>query len=97
MNHSFLAWAAVAPDVALLFGLGLLLNLPFGWLRARARRLSPAWFLYIHLSIPFLFLLRRALGLSLWAIPFSLAGAVLGQFCGGRLRSCPPLAPADQS
>ncbi len=111
MNHSFPAWAATAADVALLFGLGVLLNLPFGWLRARARRFSLAWFLYIHLPIPLLFLLRLALGLSFWAIPFSLAGAVLGQVCGGRLRArragrrpdglatctcCPLPAPAEQ-
>ena len=79
MHHSLPTWAAQAADVALLFGLGVLLNMPFGWLRARARRLSFAWFAYIHLPIPLLLVLRHALGLSYWAIPFSLAGAVLGQ------------------
>jgi hypothetical protein len=103
MDHSLPAWAATAADVGLLFGVGLLLNVPFGWLRAGARRLSPTWFLYVHLSIPLLFLLRHLLGLSLWAIPFSLAGAVLGQVCGGRLRSrragcacCPPLPSPER-
>jgi len=111
MSHSFPAWASTAAGVALLFGLGVLLNLPFGWLRARARRLSFAWFLYVHLPIPLLFVLRHMLGLSYWAVPFSLGGAVLGQLAGGRLRSrfvrkrpdavgvctcCPLPAPAEQ-
>ncbi len=97
MHHAFPTWAATAADVALLLGLGVLLNLPFGWLRARARRFSFAWFLYIHLPIPLLFVLRHLLGLNYWAIPFSLAGAVLGQVLGSRLRSRPPARPRPET
>ncbi len=97
MHHSLPTWAATAADVALLFGLGVLLNMPFGWLRARARRLSFAWFPYIHLPIPLLLVLRLALGLSYWAIPFSLAGAVLGQVLGSRLRTRLPARPRPET
>jgi hypothetical protein len=89
MNHMLPPWATVAADIALLVGLALLVNVPFGWFRAGTRRFSLAWFLCIHLPIPLLFLLRHELGLSLWAVPFSLAGAVLGQVFGGRLRARP--------
>ncbi len=63
----------------------LVLNLPFGYLRMNTRKLSFKWFLYIHLPIPFIFILRNMAGLDYKFIPLMVAGAVAGQFLGGRL------------
>ncbi len=71
--------------VILLIVCGTAINLPFGAWRATVKRLSWKWFAAIHLPIPFLFLLRTALGFSLWFIPVSLAGALAGQLLGSWL------------
>ncbi len=63
----------------------LVLNLPFGYLRAGSKKLSFKWFLYIHIPIPFLFLLRTYAGVTYKYIPVMAIGAILGQFIGGRL------------
>ncbi len=63
----------------------LVLNLPFGYLRAGSKKLSFKWFLYIHIPIPFLFLLRTYAGVTYKYIPVLAIGAILGQFIGGRL------------
>jgi len=64
----------------------LLANLPLGFLREGSPRYSLRWFVYIHLSIPFIIALRIWEGFSWKVIPLTLACAVLGQFLGGRLR-----------
>lgn len=61
-------------------------NIPLGYLREGAPRLSLRWFVYIHLSIPFIIGLRIANGISWHVIPFTLGFAVAGQFIGGRAR-----------
>ena len=48
------------------------------------KKLSFKWFLYIHLPIPFIFVLRNLAGLGAKFIPIIAAGAVLGQIMGGR-------------
>ena len=63
-----------------------IMNLPLGYLRKGTRKLSFKWFLYIHLSIPFIVLIRLRLGISYWFIPFSIGSAVAGQIMGARLR-----------
>ena len=63
----------------------LVLNLPFGYLRMNTRKLSFMWFVYIHLPIPAIFILRKMAGLDYKFIPIIVAGAVAGQFLGGRL------------
>jgi hypothetical protein len=62
-------------------------NLPFGAYRSTVQRLSWRWFLAIHVPIPAVFLLRTGAGYSYWFIPWLFAGAVCGQFLGGRLLS----------
>lgn len=62
-----------------------MLNLPFGYLRANTRKLSVMWFLYIHLPIPFIFVLRTMAGFGVQVIPIIAVGAVAGQLIGGRL------------
>ena len=64
-----------------------LVNLPLGHLRAGVRKFSPAWFLYVHLSIPLIILLRLSLGLGYAFIPIFIAMAVGGQIVGGRIGS----------
>jgi len=63
----------------------ILLNLPFGYFRARSRKYSIPWFLYIHLPIPFIIFLRLSFGFSWKAIPFVVLAAVAGQLAGGRM------------
>jgi hypothetical protein len=65
----------------------LALNLPFGYLRGKTRRLSIMWFFYIHIPIPFIFLLRTASGLGLKYVPIIAVGAVIGQWLGGRINT----------
>lgn len=71
------------------FLLTFLLNLPFGWLRRNERRFSFKWFLYIHLPIPLIIVLRIWFGINLWLIPLVIAVAVAGQAIGARLRVNP--------
>lgn len=65
--------------------LTVLLNLPFGYLRARSKKYSVPWFLYIHIPIPFIIFLRLSFGFDWKAIPLIVAAAVTGQFAGGRI------------
>ncbi len=71
--------------LAILTIVALILNLPFGYLRVKAKKFSIKWFLYIHLPIPLIFLLRTSAGFSAKVIPIIAAGAVLGQLLGGKL------------
>jgi hypothetical protein len=63
----------------------LALNLPFGAYRATTRRLSPKWFLAIHLPIPFIFVLRVGAHYGYAFIPWLVLGALAGQIAGARL------------
>jgi len=69
-----------------LLSFALLSNIPLGYLREGTERLSLRWFVYIHLSIPFIIGLRYSLGFGWRIIPFSIAFAVAGQFVGGRIK-----------
>lgn len=75
-------------DPALLgiLGFALLSNIPLGYLREGARRFSLRWFVFIHLSIPFIIALRVVNGVSWRVIPLTLALALAGQWLGGRAR-----------
>lgn len=70
--------------VTLIALVAFLLNLPFGYMREGSRKFSLRWFLYIHLPIPFIILMRIRAGLGLEAIPFLFFSSFLGQFLGGR-------------
>ncbi|MBI5118978.1 hypothetical protein HZA56_21140 [Candidatus Poribacteria bacterium] len=63
----------------------LILNLPFGFLRAKAKRYSLRWFLCIHLPIPFIYYLRHLFMLTVYVIPLLVVAAVLGQIWGGKI------------
>ena len=72
--------------VLLIAAAALAVNVPLGYLREGVRKFSPAWFLYVHLSIPLIAGLRIYNHVSNWMIPFFIACAVTGQLAGGRLR-----------
>lgn len=61
-------------------------NIPLGYFREGTRKYSFRWFLFIHLSIPFIIGLRVTNGISWRAIPLTLGLAVAGQWLGGRAR-----------
>lgn len=68
----------------------LILNLPFGFLRSRAAKYSLRWLLYIHLPVPFIYLLRRMLLSDLYiplTISLLVAAAILGQVLGGKINT----------
>ncbi len=78
----------ITTKLALVLGLfffTFLLNLPFGYLRAKVRKFSFRWFLYIHLPIPLIFLGRRMSHLDWRYIPLFVAAALIGQLSGGNL------------
>ncbi len=60
-------------------------NVPLGYLRMGSAKYSVRWFLYIHLSVPFIIGLRIANNISWQIIPVSIALAVAGQMIGSRL------------
>jgi len=68
-----------------IFIITLVLNIIFGHFRAKARKYSLKWFLYIHLSIPVIMAARVSSGLDYRYIPFFVLAAVAGQFFGGKL------------
>lgn len=78
-------------------GIVFFLNLPFGLWRSRTAKFSLAWFLAIHLPIPFVFLIRTAAGFSFAVIPLLLLAAVAGQLVGGKLVPLPLTARAESS
>ncbi len=65
-----------------------LLNLPFGYWRARTVKFSRNWFLAVHIPVPLVVTLRilSGIGWHLSSVPFLLAAFFGGQFVGGRLR-----------
>lgn len=80
MNHG-----QVVPLASLLL-FALLANLPLGYLRMSSRKYSVRWFVYIHLSIPFIVFLRLHFGFGWTIIPLTLGCAVLGQLIGARMK-----------
>jgi hypothetical protein len=72
-------------------GLIFLVNLPFGFWRASARRFSGPWFVAIHAPVILAVGFRMLLGMRfLFATaPLFVGAFVLGQSVGGRLRGKP--------
>jgi hypothetical protein len=65
----------------------ILINLPFGYLRAGVPKRSALWFLYIHLPIPLLVALRLLVFKVSWHyLPLLVGCYALGQWGGGRIR-----------
>ncbi len=78
--------AALVVKIFLFICFAAAVNIPFGSYRNLTRKFSIAWWLAIHLPIPFIIVLRTILfDLPLWIIPTSLASAVFGQMVGSQL------------
>jgi ABC-type spermidine/putrescine transport system permease subunit I len=71
--------------ILVLFAFTLLINLPFGYARARAKRYSLRWFLYIHVPIPVIFIVRTISHIDIKYIPIFAFAAITGQLLGGKL------------
>ena len=72
--------------LVLIIALIFLINIPFGYWRSTVRRLSPAWFLAIHIPIPVTLEIRMLLVGWDWAlIPIFVAAYAGGQFLGAKL------------
>jgi hypothetical protein len=71
--------------LAVISAVVLLLNLPFGYWRAGARKFSLQWFLAVHVPVPLVIGLRLASGVGWQTVTFPvLVGAFFGgQFLGG--------------
>ena len=69
--------------------LSFIANTQLGLRRAASPRFSAAWFVWVHLSVPFIIALRIYLGLRPLAlvIPALIACAVAGQMVGGRVHA----------
>ena len=68
-----------------LLAFAILSNIPLGYIRQGSPKYSVRWFVYIHLSVPFIIGLRIANNISWQIIPFSIALAVIGQMIGSRI------------
>lgn len=71
--------------ITVIFSFTLLLNMPFGYLRGKAKKFSFKWFLYIHLPIPFVLLARILSNIDMTYIPLLVLATVIGQVWGGKL------------
>ena len=86
MDTHWLSSYPIADRMTLLVAAAFLANVPLGYLREGTRKFSFKWFLFIHLSIPFIIIFRVGMGISFWFIPLSLGSAVAGQIAGGRFK-----------
>ncbi len=68
-----------------LFVFTLLINLPFGYARAKAKKYSFRWFLCIHIPIPLIFIIRTISHIHVEYIPIFVFAAVAGQIIGGKI------------
>lgn len=63
-----------------------LLSLPFGMYRVKTKKFSLAWFLSIHIPIPFIYLLRIKSGHGIKIIPLIILASIIGQLTGGKIK-----------
>lgn len=83
-NLSTLNIHSIQLTALLLFA--LLTNTPLGYLRQGVKKRSALWFVYVHLSIPFIIALRLYFNFDWHIIPFTIGCAIIGQLVGGSLR-----------
>jgi hypothetical protein len=84
-SHGENRMVAVLKIAALILG-AFAVNLPLGYLRDNYERFTFGWYFYIHISIPAIIYLRIKASLSWKVVPLTVAGAILGQVIGGRIR-----------
>ncbi|MDH3292546.1 MAG: hypothetical protein OEO20_10925 [Gemmatimonadota bacterium] len=63
-------------------------NVPFGYWRAGARRFSQSWFIAVHTPVPIVVVMRLVAGIAwrLANLPLLMGAFVSGQLLGGALR-----------
>ena len=66
-------------------GTAVVANIPCGMWRKNTKKFSPAWFLAVHATIPFVAMLRKAVLMPPWAILLTVGGAIGGQHVGEKL------------
>lgn len=86
MEAGILIMNAVSMLVALVFT--YVLNVPFGYWRAYARRRGGRleWFAAVHAPVPLVFAARIVAGATLTTIPMFVAAFFLGQLSGGLVK-----------
>ena len=74
-------------NLAIVTLLTFILNLPFGNWRSKVKKFSGKWFLFIHLPIPIVVIMRYyfELGFRWWTYPFLISAFFLGQYVGKKL------------
>ena len=74
-------------NLAIVTLLTFILNVPFGYWRSKVKKFSFLWFLYVHLPIPFIVLMRFGfhLGFQWWTYPFLVGAFFSGQLFGKKL------------
>lgn len=80
-------------NYTLLFILAVLvfiINLPFGFWRSKVKKFSFKWFLFIHLPIPVVVLLRiySGVGFQFITYPVLVGAFFIGQFVGRKYFTC---------
>ncbi len=58
--------------------------MPFGYARSKSRKYSFRWFLYIHIPIPLIFMIRILSHIDYIYIPLFILAALSGQIIGGK-------------
>lgn len=64
----------------------LFVNIPFGVLRSKYKKLSIPWFLCIHAPIPVVASIRILTKVPMYYIPLFLLVSIVGQIVGGRIK-----------
>ena len=71
-----------------LAGLVVLLNLPFGYLRAGQKKFSVPWFVAVHVPVPLIVFMRIAMGVGwrLGTVPLFVGAYAAGHLLGAQYR-----------
>lgn len=64
--------------------IAVLINIPFGYIRSRAKRYSLRWFLSIHIPVPLIVIFRLLFHVDYKFIPLFIVASILGQMIGGK-------------
>jgi hypothetical protein len=71
--------------VIVIAAFAFILNLPFGYIRARAVKFSRKWFLCVHMPVPMVIIARITTHTDYRFIPLFILISVAGQICGGKV------------
>ncbi|MCW0481166.1 hypothetical protein [Gaoshiqia sediminis] len=76
-------------ELALIALLVFLMNIPFGALRSRYKKFTRMWWVYIHLPVPLVILLRLCsdIGFAAHTYPILMGSFFIGQLAGRKMVS----------